>query len=300
MSEDPEVSHNEDKTIEDPEKNEDEMEKEEEEEDNFEDTLLDLENAPTNVITKTLELVSLKNLFHYISSSSILKLGIRILLFCLYNVYLVTAIAYHVRNDTDFGWCNGLGFIIVITSLLYLGISYFYIAKPFMKSRMKDQFVPWWNTTVSPFLSSTLFQIITSLAAIAALVIFVVIDTKDNRRRMVSTLGLFVLVLIGVILSKHPGRIVWRHVLWGLGLQFIFGLAVLRWSTGRGILECFSDKVTTFLEFTREGSGFVYGYLDSGKLDITIPGNPNSTEGDIRMGVSVPTIFAFQVSSCKI
>ncbi len=43
-----------------------------------------------------------------------------------------------------------------------------------------------------------------------------------------SAFGLVVLVLFGWVFSSHPSKVVWRHVAWGLVLQFIFGLIILR------------------------------------------------------------------------
>ena len=37
---------------------------------------------------------------------------------------------------------------------------------------------------------------------------------------------------------------VWRHVIWGLILQFVFALMILRWDVGRAIFSCIGDKVT--------------------------------------------------------
>ena len=53
----------------------------------------------------------------------------------------------------------------------------------------------------------------------------------------------------------------WRSVVWGLTLQFIFGLIILRWQVGRQVFQCLGDKMTTFLGFTENGSSFVYGFL---------------------------------------
>ena len=53
----------------------------------------------------------------------------------------------------------------------------------------------------------------------------------------------------------------WRSVVWGLTLQFIFGLIILRWKVGRQVFQCLGDKMTTFLGFTENGSSFVYGFL---------------------------------------
>lgn len=59
----------------------------------------------------------------------------------------------------------------------------------------------------------------------------------------------------------HTQQIIWRHVVWGTALQFIFGLIVLRWPTGRFVFQCLGDKIATFLNYSDAGSGFAYGYL---------------------------------------
>ena len=39
------------------------------------------------------------------------------------------------------------------------------------------------------------------------------------------------------------GYVVWRHIVWGLILQFIFGLIILRWDVGRAVIGCLGNKV---------------------------------------------------------
>jgi pyrimidine nucleoside transport protein len=73
------------------------------------------------------------------------------------------------------------------------------------------------------------FNVIVPLLFLAAVIVFLVIDTADERERLVSALGVVAFVLIAFIFSAHPGHIRWRHVFWGLGLEFVFGLLVLRW-----------------------------------------------------------------------
>jgi pyrimidine nucleoside transport protein len=248
----------------------------------FDSTLDDLENNPNNPITKFLELIRYR-VGNSLSENAIVKKIIVILLFILYNAFLITAIAYHVRNETDFGWCTGLGFLIITTGIVYLFLIYYHVLKAYGKEWFSINVSSPFVSNVQPSLSQWYIQLIFGLVLIAGLITFLILDTKDNRRRLISTLGLFVLVLIGVVLSKHPGRIRWRHVFWGMGLQFGFGLIILRWNTGRNILQCISDKVTTFLQFSDAGSGFVYGYLASGfkytqvldsgeKIEFELPG----------------------------
>ena len=51
----------------------------------------------------------------------------------------------------------------------------------------------------------------------------------DEPERLYSLLGVAIIILIGFLLSAHPGHVKWRNVLWGVGLEFTLGLLVLRW-----------------------------------------------------------------------
>ncbi|KYM99541.1 Solute carrier family 28 member 3 [Cyphomyrmex costatus] len=59
-------------------------------------------------------------------------------------------------------------------------------------------------------------------------------------------------------LNKSNDWVNWKPVIWGLILQFIFGLITLRWPVGRSIFQCVSAKVTTFLDYAKSGSKFVF------------------------------------------
>ncbi len=51
----------------------------------------------------------------------------------------------------------------------------------------------------------------------------------------------------------------WRPVLWGLGLQITLGVIILRWDKGYWAFKFLGEQVQRFLEFTDEGSKFVFG-----------------------------------------
>jgi len=72
-------------------------------------------------------------------------------------------------------------------------------------------------------------------------------------------LGVIVILILGFVFSRYPGQIKWRPVIWGLYIQFVLGLIVIRWSVGRSIFQCLGDKVATFLSYADAGSSFVYG-----------------------------------------
>ena len=70
-------------------------------------------------------------------------------------------------------------------------------------------------------------------------------------------------------------------MIWGLLLQFLLGLVILRWEVGQQVFQCLGDKITTFLGYTEDGSSFVYGYLVSQKPFITGVLPPNSTAFEV-------------------
>ena len=54
-------------------------------------------------------------------------------------------------------------------------------------------------------------------------------------------------------------QIIWRPVLWGLALQFIFGLLILRTGAGRNFFEVIGDQISVFLDYSDAGASFVFG-----------------------------------------
>ncbi|XP_033101813.1 solute carrier family 28 member 3-like isoform X2 [Anneissia japonica] len=96
---------------------------------------------------------------------------------------------------------------------------------------------------------------------VVALIIVLVLLTIDSPENLISLAGLAIFVLFTYVFSKHPGEVKWRPVLWGLMLQFLLGLFVLRTNIGFEIFEWLGDKATLFLEFTDAGSKFLFGEL---------------------------------------
>lgn len=51
----------------------------------------------------------------------------------------------------------------------------------------------------------------------------------------------------------------WRPVLWGMLLNFLFALFILKTGIGLTIFKFIAQQVTTFLGYTSAGSDFVFG-----------------------------------------
>lgn len=113
---------------------------------------------------------------------------------------------------------------------------------------------------------SSVINAVIGLAILVGVLVFLVIDSlPDEPERLISIGGVVGLLLLGFLGSAHPAHIRWRHVFWGIGIQFTFGLITLRWDLGRQVFDCIGNKVSTFLAFTDAGSGMVFGYLVTGQ-----------------------------------
>ncbi len=70
------------------------------------------------------------------------------------------------------------------------------------------------------------------------------------------------MVLIAYLFSEDRKKINWRTVLSGLLLQVFFGLIILKTGFGRGLFEGAREFFAGILNFTNEGSSFVFGSLN--------------------------------------
>lgn len=81
--------------------------------------------------------------------------------------------------------------------------------------------------------------------------------------RLVSFLGLAAMIAIAWALSSDRKAFPWRIVIWGTGLQLIFGIVVLKTRFGLWVFSLLNDAFVLLLDFTNEGSRFLFGeYLD--------------------------------------
>lgn len=76
-------------------------------------------------------------------------------------------------------------------------------------------------------------------------------------------LGLFVLVVISFLFSKHKRKINWRQISIGLLIQLIFAYAILKIGWVASIFDFLSGLFVTLLSFTRAGAEFLFGSLIS-------------------------------------
>ncbi|MBA3258099.1 MAG: NupC/NupG family nucleoside CNT transporter, partial [Gemmatimonadales bacterium] len=94
--------------------------------------------------------------------------------------------------------------------------------------------------------------------------------------RLTGLLGIAFILGLGIALSSNRRRISWRVVAWGLTLQILFAIFVLRVPAGQALFRWLGGVIGAILYYSYAGSEFVFGEL----------GKPNSSLG---------VIFAFQI-----
>ncbi|MEM7712786.1 MAG: NupC/NupG family nucleoside CNT transporter [Cyanobacteria bacterium P01_A01_bin.68] len=77
--------------------------------------------------------------------------------------------------------------------------------------------------------------------------------------RLISILGIFVFVGISYTLSVNRRAIRWVPVVWGIALQLIFGILILKTKPGFVVFKFLGDVVNQFLNYSDTGAKFVFG-----------------------------------------
>ena len=108
--------------------------------------------------------------------------------------------------------------------------------------------------------------------------------------RFQPLIGLLLIGAIAVAWSSNRRAISRRTVAWGFGLQFLFGIIVLKTEVGQRTFEVLGDRIRQLLEFSTVGAALVFGPLGD-----------RAVWGDIvtrvlgQAGAQYSVIFAFQI-----
>jgi CNT family concentrative nucleoside transporter len=117
-------------------------------------------------------------------------------------------------------------------------------------------------------------------------------------QRAVSVLGLAAMVGIAWLLSMNRAAIRWRIVAWGVALQLIFGVLVLRTQAGNWIFTELNDVFTALIGYTLAGASFIFGNLVYNNVPVGPGGSafpPMDPVGTTTGWAATGAFFAFQV-----
>ena len=84
--------------------------------------------------------------------------------------------------------------------------------------------------------------------------------------RFIGILGIFAILGIAYLLSNDKKNINLRIVIWGLGLQMLFGIFILITPFGKPIFSWFDKVINKLLRFSQEGSTFLFASFTDGKM----------------------------------
>ena len=95
-------------------------------------------------------------------------------------------------------------------------------------------------------------------------------DGGSMAQRATSLFGLFALVGICWLISTDRKRINWRLVAWGMALQLIFGIIILKTAPGLWFFSKLNDGTMALLGFTQQGSKFLFGSFVTGQIEAPL------------------------------
>ncbi len=126
--------------------------------------------------------------------------------------------------------------------------------------------------------------------AVAAAVLVALVAQFGGVPRLQPLVGLIVIMSIAYSLSTNRRAIDLRTVIWGLSLQMVFALLVLKTAAGQRVFQTLGAAINRLLDFAFVGSSFVFGPLGDKEVWPRIMTTVLGPEG-ARYGV----VFAFQV-----
>jgi concentrative nucleoside transporter, CNT family len=127
-------------------------------------------------------------------------------------------------------------------------------------------------------------------AALAAAAVFALLAAFANLPRLQPIVGLIVILALAYAISTNRRAIDLRTVAWGLALQIVFALLVLKTAAGQRTFQALGSVINRLLDFAFVGSSFVFGPLGDKEAWPRIMTQVLGEDG-ARYGV----IFAFQV-----
>ncbi|ODM99031.1 Sodium/nucleoside cotransporter 2 [Orchesella cincta] len=220
---------------------------------------------------------NIQRLLERLKKKQVVKWAGFLLIFTVHIVYLTFAILHKQDKGLEWKWCDGHGLLIILTVFSYAFPVYITVVKPFLSNWISNAVSRSWPNWSSGTVGSASMMCkrwyvkpIVFLLIISVVITIIVVDALNDNQplRIVSMGGVLGILLIGLFCSNNPGRVTWGPVIGSLVAQSCLGLVALKWDAGRHFLECFSDKVNTFLRFSFTGANAVFGHLSSGSLTI--------------------------------
>ena len=118
-------------------------------------------------------------------------------------------------------------------------------------------------------------------------------------QKSIGFLGIFVLLGLAWLLSNNKKKINYRIIIWGLLLQIIFAIIILKTGPGQAVFFFARAFITQLLSFTDVGASFLFGNLYMGDPDIVqnigVGGTLQLWDSAAEKFVNIGIIFAVHI-----
>ena len=84
--------------------------------------------------------------------------------------------------------------------------------------------------------------------------------------KLISLFGWLTMIAAAWAISFNRKKFPWRTVIWGIGLQFVLALLILRTPWGGKVFEFAGKVVQKLIQFSTDGTKFVFGPLADGEV----------------------------------
>ena len=120
------------------------------------------------------------------------------------------------------------------------------------------------------------------------------IDTQWYQR-LISLFGVMVMLTLAWLISVDRRTIPWRIIGWGVALQFVFALFILKTPMGVSIFAWLNDVIVALLGFTVQGASFLFGDLVNNTVPVGVPQPGGGFAPSVDTVARTGALFAFNV-----
>ena len=115
-----------------------------------------------------------------------------------------------------------------------------------------------------------------------------------------SLIGVAVQIGICYALSTNRKKIDWKLVGWGISLQVIFAVLILKTDPGKNLFAVLNDAVVKMLSFTEAGASFVFGNLVKFVVPVSVGDASQAPElagqlTSLKLNAATGAFFGFNV-----